>query len=176
MSTISNFLPAPPDGFSTTLSASISSSALSIPLNSVSGLGTEGVGQLFKKDSNGLVVPGSVEYFHWTNVSGNTLTLSDTGDRGLTGSASGAQAFSAGDYFEVWVTGQYYYKKLRDGFLIEHNQDGTLKGNNSLMDTDSSLTANSDTKVASQKAVKSYVDTNAAPNSKQVILSNQIFS
>lgn len=125
MSTISNNLPAPPDGFSTTLSSSIANNALSIPLNSVSGLGTEGVGQLFKKDSSGNVVAGSIEYVHWTNVSGNTLTLSDTGDRGLNGSSSGAQAYSTGDYFEVWVTGQYYYKKQRDGFLAQHNQDGT---------------------------------------------------
>lgn len=127
MSAISYFLPAPPDGFSTTLSASIANTALTIPLNSVVGLPTEGVGVFFRKDTTGAVVAGSIEYLHWTGISGNNLTLSDTGDRGLTGSSSAAQAYSTGDTFEVWVSGQYYYKKERDGVMVEHNQDGTHK-------------------------------------------------
>jgi hypothetical protein len=127
MSAISYFLPAPPDGFSTTLSSSIGTTALTVPLNSVVGLETEGVGVFFKKDTTGAVVAGSIEYVHWTGVSGNNLTLSDTGDRGLTGSSAGAQAYTTGDTFEVWVSGQYYYKKVRDGVQVEHNQDGTHK-------------------------------------------------
>lgn len=123
MSDISLYLPSPPDNFSTTLSSSINTSALTIPLNSVSGLGTEGVGVLFKKDSNGDVIAGSVEFIHWTNVSGSNLTLSDVADRGLTGSDAGAQSYTAGDYFEVWVS-SYYYASQRDGFLVEHEQDG----------------------------------------------------
>lgn len=114
MSAISANLTSPPDNFSTTLSSGISSSDLSIPLNSVSGLPTEGVGVLFTKDANGDVVAGSVEIIHWTGIGGSSLTLTNTGDRGLTGSDSGAQAFSAGAYFEIWVT-SYYYKSLRDG-------------------------------------------------------------
>lgn len=123
MSAISNFLPAPPDNFSTTLSGTISDTALSIPLNSVSGLGTEGVGVLFKKGTDGAVTAGSIEFIHWTNVSGSSLTLSDTGDRGLTGSSSGAQAYSSGDFFEVWVT-SYYHASARTAFLGSHLQSG----------------------------------------------------
>lgn len=126
MSAISANLPTPPDNFSTTLSSAINTSALSIPLNSVSGLGTEGVGVLFRKDADGAVVAGSIEFIHWTNISGSSLTLTDTGDRGLTGSDSGAQSYSAGDYFEVWVS-SYYYASQRTGFTAEHNQDGTHK-------------------------------------------------
>lgn len=124
MSAISNWLPTPPDNFSTTLSSAINDSALTIPLNSVSGLGTEGVGVLFKKDADGKVVAGSIEFIHWTNVSGSNLTLTNTGDRGLTGSDSGAQAYAAGDTFEVWVS-SYYYDSQRDGFDVEHATDGT---------------------------------------------------
>lgn len=124
MSAISNWLPTPPDNFSTTLSSGIANDALSIPLSSVSGLPTEGVGQLFKKDANGDVVAGSIEYVHWTNISGSSLTLTNAGDRGLTGSDSSAQAYSAGDYFEVWVS-SYYYDSQRDGFDVEHATDGT---------------------------------------------------
>lgn len=114
MSAISANLSTPPDNFSTTLSSGIASNALSIPLNSVSGLPTEGIGVIFTKDANGEVVAGSVEIIHWTGVGGSALTLTNTGDRGLTGSDSGAQAYSAGAYFEVWVT-SYYYDSLLDG-------------------------------------------------------------
>ncbi len=114
MSAISANLSTPPDNFSTTLSSGINSSALTIPLNSVAGLATEGVGVLFTKDANGDVVAGSVEIIHWTGVGGSSLTLTDTGDRGLTGSDAGAQAYSAGAFFEVWVT-SYYYDSLLDG-------------------------------------------------------------
>lgn len=123
MSAISNWLPTPPDNFSTTLSSGISTSDLTIPLNSVSGLPTEGVGVLFRKDSDGVVVAGSIEYIHWTNVSGSNLTLTNTGDRGITGSDAGAQSYSAGAYFEVWVS-SYYYDSQRDGFVAEHSQAG----------------------------------------------------
>ncbi len=114
MSAISANLSTPPDNFSTTLSSGINSSALTIPLNSVAGLATEGVGVLFTKDANGDVVAGSVEIVHWTGIGGSSLTLTDTGDRGLTGSDAAAQAYSAGAFFEVWVT-SYYYDSLLDG-------------------------------------------------------------
>lgn len=122
MSTISKALPTPPDNFSTQLAASVSSTDTTIQLDSTSGLPTEGVGQLFKKNADGEVVAGSVEFVHWTSVSGNSLVLSDVGDRGITGSDSGAQAYAADDYFEVWVSSYY---NLRDAFDEEHNADGT---------------------------------------------------
>ncbi len=123
MSAISANLSTPPDNFSTTLSSGIGSSDLSVPLNSVSGLPTEGVGVIFTKDTNGDVVAGSVEIIHWTGIGGSSLTLTNTGDRGLTGSDTGAQAYSAGAYFEVWVT-SYYYASQRAGFVAEHSSAG----------------------------------------------------
>lgn len=128
MSTISNFLSAPPDNYSTTLNGSITNSALSIVLNDVTGLGTEGVGVIYQKDTSNLPVAGTIEFLHWTNVSGSTLTLSDTGDRGITGSASGAQAHSSGDTFEVWVHSKYY-SGPRTAVLADHNDGGTHKIN-----------------------------------------------
>lgn len=109
MSSITKPLASPPDNFSTQIASStVASNALSIELDSTTGLPTEGVGQLFKKDSDGEIVSGSIEFIHWTNVSGNTITLTDTGDRGITGSDSGAQAYVADDYFEVWVSSYYH--------------------------------------------------------------------
>jgi len=123
MSTIARFLPKPPDQFSTQISSStVAADALSVAVDSGSGLPTEGVGQFFKKDANGNLVAGSVEFVHWTNVSGNTITFSDTGDRGITGSDSGAQAYVADDYFEVWAS-SYYVGGY--GGTVEHNDDGT---------------------------------------------------
>lgn len=127
MSTISSILPQPPDGFSTQIStATISSSDLTIGLDSVSGLPTEGVGQLLKKDADGNLVAGSVEFVHWTNVSGSTITLSDTGDRGITGSDSGAQAYVADDYFEVWVSSYYTPSGIREQ-INDTNRNEVLK-------------------------------------------------
>lgn len=108
MSTISDILSSPPNNVSTTLSANISSSALIVPVNDTTGLGTEGVGVIFQKDSDGNPVTSSIEFIHWTGKSGNNLTLTDTDDRGISGSASGAQAHSSGDTFEVWVHSAYY--------------------------------------------------------------------
>lgn len=124
MSSISSNLTAPPNNFSTTLSGSITSTGLTIGLNSVTGLATEGVGAIFKKDTAGDVIDSSVEIIHWTNVSGSNLTLTNTGDRGLSGSyGAAAQAHDSGDYFEVWVTSQYY-DSLRSGFVAEHSTAG----------------------------------------------------
>lgn len=123
MSTISKNLPTPVDNFSTQIATtSLGSSDLSVELDSASGLPTEGVGQLFKKDADGNIVSGSIEFVHWTNVSGNTLTFSDTNDRGIAGSDSGAQSYVADDWFEVWVS-KYYDKS--DHLEVEHNADGT---------------------------------------------------
>jgi hypothetical protein len=122
MSTISKFLALVPNGFSTQIaSATVAADALSVNLDATTDLPTEGVGQFFKKDADGEVVAGSVEFVHWTNVSGNTITFSDTDDRGIPGSDSGAQAYVADDYFEVWASS--YYTSY--GGLVEHLGDGT---------------------------------------------------
>jgi hypothetical protein len=121
VSTISKFLALPPNAFSTQIaSATVAADALSVNLDATTDLPTEGVGQFFKKDANGEVVAGSVEFVHWTNVSGNTITFSDTDDRGIAGSDSGAQAYVADDYFEVWASS--YYTSY--GGLVEHGADG----------------------------------------------------
>lgn len=124
MSQISSWLSSPPNNFSTTLSSGIANNTLTIPLNSVTGLGTEGVGVIFKKDADGAVDATTVEFIHWTNVSGLSLTLTDTGDRGIDGSyGAAAQAHDANDYFEVWVSSQYYSSQ-RVGFVAEHSTAG----------------------------------------------------
>lgn len=108
MSTISEILSSPPNNFSTTLSGNVSSSGLTLALNDVTGLGTEGVGVIYQKDSDGNPVTSTIEFIHWTGVSSLNLTLTDTGDRGISGSASGAQAHNSGDTFEVWTHSAYY--------------------------------------------------------------------
>lgn len=124
MSSISSWLSAPPNNFSTTLSSGVTNNALTIPLNSVTSLPTEGVGVIFKKDADGAVDATTVEFIHWTNVSGLSLTLADTGDRGIDGSyGAAAQAHDANDYFEVWVSSQYYSSQ-RAGFVAEHSVAG----------------------------------------------------
>lgn len=125
MSSISKNLKSPPNGYSNTLSGSINSSALTINMNSsVDTLPTEGVGVVFKKDADNNPISTSVEFIHWTGRSGTQLTLTDTGDRGIAGSyGSAAQSHDAGDYFEVWVSNQYY-ESLRTGFTTEHSSAG----------------------------------------------------
>lgn len=124
MSSISSWLSSPPNNFSTTLSSGVTNNALTIPLNSVTSLPTEGVGVIFKKDADGAVDATTVEFIHWTNVSGLSLTLTDTGDRGIDGSyGAAAQAHDANDYFEVWVSSQYYSSQ-RAGFVAEHSVAG----------------------------------------------------
>lgn len=133
MSTIAKFLSQPPNGFSTQIaSATVASDALSVTLDSTTGLPTEGIGQFFKKDANGDLIAGSVEFVHWTNVSGSTITFSDTNDRGITGSDSGAQSYVADDYFEVWVS-SYYVGGY--GGLTNHNANGHLKSGAEIDDT-----------------------------------------
>ncbi len=108
MSTISAILQAPPDNFSTTLSADITASGLTVALNDITGLGSEGVGVIFKKNSDGTPDTTTIEFVHWTGTGVNSVTLTDTGDRGISGSYNGAQSHSNGDTFEVWVHSKYY--------------------------------------------------------------------
>ena len=123
MSTISKTLPNMPTNFSTTLTGNISSSAVTIGLDSVSGLSTsEGVGVIYAKDADGVVVDSSIEFIHWTGVSGSNITLTDTGDRGIAGSTAGAVSHATGDTFEVWTHPEYHFY---DFAVVEHNADGT---------------------------------------------------
>lgn len=159
MSIVSFPLPLPPNNFSTQIaSTSVSSSALSIQLDSVAGLPLEGVGQLFKKDANGDIVVGSIEFIHWTGISGSSITLTDVGDRGITGSDSGAQSYVADDYFEVWVSS--YYAPDPDRFVgtdtVQDLQNKTLDDTNTI---DGASIINLDDPLNDQDAAtKSYVD------------------
>lgn len=173
MSTIAKFLDQPPDQFSTQISSStLGATDLSVTLDSTSGLPTEGVGQLFKKDANGDLIAGSVEFVHWTNVSGNTLTFSDTSDRGITGSDSGAQSYVADDYFEVWASSYYVGG---EGGLIEHNADGThktatvttLKASGAVVDT-----GTSDITIVTPKAIADSTVT--TPTKTQTLTNKRI--
>lgn len=128
MSAASNFLPEPPNNFSTTLNGSISAGALAIVLNDATGIPAEGIGVIYQKNTDNTPVANTIEFIHWTGVSTNTLTLSDASDRGWSGSASGAQAHSSGDTFEVWVHTDYQ-SGPRTAFLAQHNDDGSLKAN-----------------------------------------------
>lgn len=170
MSTIAKFLPKPPDQFSTQISSStVAADALTVSLDSISGLPTEGVGQFFKKDSQGNLVSGSVEFVHWTNATGNTLTFSDTGDRGITGSDSGAQAYVADDYFEVWVS-SYYVGGY--GGVVEHNSTGThtnalvttLKATGAVVDTGTSDVTIVTPKAIADSAITTSTKTQALTN------------
>lgn len=158
MSALSNLLPTPPDNFSTTLNGSITSTALSIVLNSVSGLPTEGVGVIYAKDSTGAITANSVEFIHWTGISSSTLTLTDTGDRGLTGSANGAQTHASGDTFEVWVHANSYYKGIRTAFLAGHTDAGA-HATNSI--TSAAIVANAVTNADLSNTVSSIAATSA---------------
>jgi hypothetical protein len=160
MSTISLLLPLVPDNFSTQIaSSSVAANALTFNVDSATGLPQEGVGQLFKKDTNGDVVAGSIEFIHWTSVVDNTINLTNTGDRGITGSDSGAQAYSADDYFEVWVS-SYYQPFTAMG--VEHGTDGkhtsavvtTLKAAASDV-----TTGTNDTKIVTPKALRDATHT-----------------
>jgi hypothetical protein len=165
MSAITNPLLTPPDNFSSQVSsATVSPTAITFTVEDATGLPTEGVGVLFKKDSDGKIVSGSIEFIHWTGVSSNTITLTDVADRGLTGSDSGAQTYVAGDFFEVWVS-SYYYDSQRASFLNEHQVGGehdisAMITNGSVLDEDD-MASDSDTAVPTQQSVKAYVDNNA---------------
>lgn len=173
MSTIAKFLAQPVDNFSTQIASStIGATDLSIQLDSASGLPTEGVGQLFKKDSDGNIVAGSIEFIHWTGVSSNTITLTDTGDRGITGSDSGAQSYVADDYFEVWAS-TYYVGGI--GGLVEHNATGTHKSDlvTTLKAAGSDVTTGTnDTTIVTPKALRDGTLTNQAITTPTLILAN----
>jgi hypothetical protein len=179
MSAITNPLPKPVDNFSTQISsATISPTAITFTVEDATGLPTEGVGVFFKKDSDGQVVTGSVEFIHWTGVSSNTITLTDVNDRGLDGSDSGAQSYVAGDFFEVWVT-SYYYQSQSDALLNEHDTGGehdisAMITNGSVLDEDD-MASNSATALATQQSIKAYVDNGQVNSLNQQAIINGNF-
>jgi len=130
---------------------------------SVVGLpaGTEITLTFDRVDSSGTKTPDKMERIRGT-VTGSNFVVS-SGGRAVEGTE---QVHTSPVVEMVWNADDL--NDILDGILVEHNQDGTHKAQDSLailgtaVDTDTSLTANSDSKVATQKAVKAYVDANAS--------------
>ena len=109
-------------------------------------------------DSSGNKTPDKMERIRGT-VTGSNFVIS-SGGRAVEGTE---QVHTSPVVEMVWNADDL--NDIVDGILVEHDQDGTHKAQDSLdilgtaVDTDTSLTANSDSKVATQKAVKAYADT-----------------
>lgn len=125
-----------------------------IPLASVTNLPTDTavVAVVDRVDADGTATPNLEETVIGV-VSGSNLTSSVRGAEGT------AQAHDAGAVVEILVTAKGY-NDIIDGILVGHTQSGAH-----ILDTDGTLASNSDTKIASQKATKTYVDTAIAANS-----------
>lgn len=122
-------------------------SVTTVPLVSANGLptGTAVLLTIDRVDSSATKTPAKMERIIGV-VSGNNIINCIRGIEGT------AQAHSGGAVVEIVICATNI-NKLIDGILVEHNQDGTH-----ILDTDVTLAANSDVKIASQKAVKTYVD------------------
>lgn len=155
------------NAFSTSLNGAITDSDTSMTLTSVTGLDTAGgILAIDRVNAGGTPTSSQREFVSYTGIT--TLTLTGL-TRGLAGST--AQAHSSGAVVEaLWsVT---HVIDLIDFLEVSHASNGTIKSGATLtspvintsisgtaIDTDGTLAANSDTKLASQKAVKTYVNT-----------------
>lgn len=131
-----------------------------ITLNNTTGVQNKpGVVVINRISSSGAELNASVrEFISFTGVSGNTLT-------GLTRNVDGSstdQDHAVGSVVEFVfdaISGQAIIDALLETVDDNGDLDATKVIPASYLDTDTSLTANSDTKVATQKATKAYVDT-----------------
>lgn len=162
----------------------------SMTLNNVVGIANKpGVCVVDFVDTNNKETPTKREYIAFTGVSGNTLTgLTRNADGGGTD-----QDHSVGAIVQ-FPPDILQQKAIIDTFTVEHGQDGkhtsavvtTLKATGAeittgtedakivtpkaiadaglVKDTDGTLAANSDSKIPSQKAVKTYVDSGWIPS------------
>jgi hypothetical protein len=145
--------------FATTLVTGIGTgTGDTITLNSTSGLPTDTeITLTFNRvTSAGAVNSTSLVERITGTISGSTFTSYTRGVDNTT-----EQAHAGGTVVE-YIPNAADENDLVDGILVEHNQDGTHKFSAvvpaSYLDTDGTLAANSDTKVATQKATKTYVD------------------
>lgn len=157
-----------------------------VPLSSVTGLtnGEVYYATIDRVDSNGVATPSFREVVKGVLSGSNLINCT----RGVEGTA---QQHNAGKVVEILFTAAQW-NDLKTGLEVEHNADGTHKstlvttlkaagsdittGTNDtkivtpkaltdaglVLDTDGTLAADSDTKIATQKAVKTYVAANAA--------------
>lgn len=148
--------------FSTTLSSGISTGTSdTITPNSVSGLptDTEITLTIDRVNSSNTATPDKMERITGVVSGGNLVSYT----RGVDGTTE--QSHSSGAVVEyIWNADDL--NDMVDGILIGHDQNGAHRSSEvvlaSYLDTDTSLTANSDTKVATQKATKTYVDSHAS--------------
>jgi len=101
----------------------------------------------------------NVEIVRVTGISGDTLTIV----RGQEGTIASTKNSTLKMYLIILGVTKKMVDDIDtslDAVLVEHNSNGTHK-----LDTDGTLTANSDTKIPSQKAVKTYTDTRFNNNS-----------
>lgn len=105
-------------------------------------------------DSSGTKTPSKMERIRGTIIGSNFVVSS--GGRAVEGTE---QVHTSPVVEMVWNASDW--NDMADWALVEHNQDGTHKSSKvlptSYLDTDGTLAANSDTKIASQKATKTYV-------------------
>lgn len=173
------YYPPTSDFIQKTLDAQLSAGATSsATLNNTTALQNKaGVMIIDRVDVNGVETPNKVEVIPYTATSGSTVT-------GLTRGSAGTsdQGHEVGAIVEfgpdvIWAQG------IIDTFLVEHGADGTHAStitknsasqtltnktltspiintgvSGTAIDTDGTLAANSDMLLASQKAVKTYVD------------------
>lgn len=170
------------NAFSTALNGNITDSDTTITLESVSGLQYPGVLVIDRVDLQGDATNSLREYISFTGISSNNITGVT---RGLGGSTN--QEHLSGAVVEE-VISVSHWNDLLDSVLVEHNSDGTHKsalvttlkatgaevttGTSDLKivtpkaladsgivkSTDGTLASNSDSKVPTEKAVKTYVD------------------
>jgi hypothetical protein len=132
-----------------------------VPLSSVTNLPTDTavVVVIDRVDADGTATPQYEETLIGV-VSGTNLVNCVRGAEGT------AQAHNAGAVVEVLFTAKGF-NDLIDGLLIGHKQDGThvasaiTASDINGFSTDGTLASNSDNKISSQKAVKTYVDAHA---------------
>ena len=143
-----NFLQAAPNWVGAIGAGGVSDGVVTtVPLVSSTSLPTTTGIQLTidRVDANGNATPSKMEVVMGV-VSGTNLISCLRGVEGT------AQAHSAGAVVEYMLTADMWNQQANT-LLIGHNQDGTH-----ILDTDGTLAANSDTHIASQKAVKTYAD------------------
>ena len=142
---------------------------------SVVGLpaGTEITLTFDRVDSSGTKTPDKMERIRGT-VTGSNFVVS-SGGRAVEGTE---QVHTSPVVEMVWNADDL--NDILDGILVEHNQDGTHKAQDSLailgtaVDTDTSLTADSDTKIATQKATKAYADTKSDDSKTETLTNKRI--
>lgn len=162
------YFPPTVDGLQKTLSAQLLTGVTaSATLSNATGIqNKKGLMVIDRVDTNNNLTPNKREYISFSGTSGsNVVTLT----RGLAGSTDQDHAVGA---IVEFVSDIVQQQAILDGLGLLVGDDGTLSG--SAIDTDTTLAADSDTKIASQKAVKTYADTKVSPTSTSTLTNKRI--